>query len=178
MRIAHLTLAILFCITCAVGFGAGALAQAKTHAALASSDKVAIEAQVENYRRAFEARDVNAIMSNYAPGNQLFVFDAVLPREYASWAAYKKDWESLLAYFPGPIHDKISELNITISGPVAYSHRIEDTHFTGKDGSIIEAVVREADVYRKINGKWLVVLEHNSFPVDLATGKADLMSKP
>jgi hypothetical protein len=34
------------------------------------------------------------------------------------------------------------------------------------------------DVYRKIKGKWLIVQEHVSFPVDLATGKADLLSKP
>jgi hypothetical protein len=39
-------------------------------------------------------------------------------------------------------------------------------------------VTRETDVYRKINGKWLVVEEHVSFPVDVATGKPDLLSKP
>ena len=37
---------------------------------------------------------------------------------------------------------------------------------------------RVTDGYRKINGKWLITLEHVSVPVDLETGKADINSKP
>jgi ketosteroid isomerase-like protein len=143
-----------------------------------ASDEAAIKAQVESYRKAFEARNVDGIMAAYATGQQLFVFDAVPPREYPSWEAYKKDWESLFAIFPGPVKDAISELKITVVGPVAYGHRIEDTHFTKKDGSDQELIVRVTDVYRKIGGKWLVVQEHVSFPADPTTGKADLLSKP
>jgi ketosteroid isomerase-like protein len=39
-------------------------------------------------------------------------------------------------------------------------------------------VVRSTDVLRKQKGQWLIVQEHNSFPVDLATGQADMLSKP
>jgi len=38
--------------------------------------------------------------------------------------------------------------------------------------------VRVTDVYRKVGGAWLIVLEHVSVPVDLGTGKGDLASKP
>jgi hypothetical protein len=38
--------------------------------------------------------------------------------------------------------------------------------------------VRVTDVLRKVNGKWLIVQEHVSVPVDLATAKADLTSRP
>jgi len=144
----------------------------------ATDSKAAIAAQVEKERKAFEARDVDAMMALYAPGDQLFVFDAIPPREYPSWEAFKKDWEGLFAAFPGPIKDAISELSITVVGPMAYSHRIEDTHFTQKDGSDKELVVRVTDIYRKIGGKWLIVHEHVSFPVDPMTGMADLLSKP
>jgi len=34
------------------------------------------------------------------------------------------------------------------------------------------------DIYRKINGKWLIIHEHISVPVDLTTNKADLAAKP
>jgi ketosteroid isomerase-like protein len=37
---------------------------------------------------------------------------------------------------------------------------------------------RDTAAYRKIGGKWLIVHEHGSVPVDLAAGKPDLMSKP
>jgi ketosteroid isomerase-like protein len=144
----------------------------------AASDKAAIEAQVAKYKKAFEAKDVNAIMAAYASGTELFVFDAIPPREYPSADSYRKDWEGLFAMFPGPVKDSISELNVTVAGPVAYSHRIEDTHFTDKNGADKELVVRETDVYRKMNGKWLIVQEHVSFPVNPVTGQADLLSKP
>jgi ketosteroid isomerase-like protein len=48
----------------------------------------------------------------------------------------------------------------------------------GKDGNPIDMTLRLTDVLRKIKGKWLIVHEHVSVPVDVATGKADLTSKP
>jgi ketosteroid isomerase-like protein len=38
--------------------------------------------------------------------------------------------------------------------------------------------VRVTDVYRETPAGWRIVQEHVSVPVDLATGKADLQSKP
>lgn len=156
---------------------------AQTHPANAPAsssptDRAAIEALESNYVDAFNRRDVNGIMANYARGKALFVFDAVPPREYPSWDDYKRDWEGLFSAFPGPASDKMSELSITVIGPVAYGHHIEDTTFTQKDGTKKEMVVRATDVFRKMNGKWLIVLEHVSFPVDITTGQADLLSKP
>lgn len=147
-------------------------------AAPASSERAAIEALESNYVDAFNRRDVNGIMANYARGKELFVFDAVPPREYVGWDAYKRDWESLLSAFPGPVTDKMSELSITAVGTVAYAHHIEDTQLTQRDGTKKEMVIRVTDVFRKMNGKWLIVQEHVSFPVDLTTGQADVMSKP
>jgi ketosteroid isomerase-like protein len=46
-----------------------------------------------------------------------------------------------------------------------------------KDGTHSDAKVRVTDVYRKIDGKWLVVHEHVSVPID-ASGKPDMMSRP
>ncbi len=143
-----------------------------------ANDKSDIEALEKRYTDAVLAKDLNAIMSCYAPGDQLFVFDAVPPREYPSWEAYKKDWEQLLAAFPGPITYSLSDQSITVVGSVGYGHNIQTGQFTRKDGSKLDLVVRVTDVYRKVGGKWLIVHEHVSFPVDLDTGKADLLSKP
>jgi ketosteroid isomerase-like protein len=120
---------------------------------------------------------VNGIMALYAPGDQLFVFDAVPPREYPNWEAYKKDWEEVFAANPGPITDTMEELSINVVGPVAYAHHVEAGHFVNKDGTGKDVVVRVTDVFREINGKWLIVQEHVSFPVDIDSGKADLLSK-
>ena len=151
-----------------------AVGQAKTGA----DEKAAIEALEKQYIDAFNAKDLKTIMSCYASGKGLFVFDAVPPRQYPSWDAYKKDWESLFAAYPGPISNAISEQSITVVGSVAYGHNIQTGYFTKKDGSRVNTAVRVTDVYRKIKGQWLIVQEHVSFPVDLETGKADLLSKP
>ena len=150
----------------------------RSYAAKKTNDEAEIRALHQRYSSAFNKKDVATIMSCYAPGQQLFVFDAIPPREYPSWEAYKKDWEGLFATFPGPLHDEISDLKITIDGNLAFSHHIETGYFTRADGSRMDWVVRVTDAYRKISGKWLIVHEHVSFPVDLETGKADLLAKP
>ncbi len=162
-----------------IAFGAtGAPQHVFAQAKMASEDKAEIQALEKQYNDAFNAKDINAIMACYAPGKNLFVFDAVPPRQYPSWDAYKRDWESLFAAYPGPVTNAISEQSIAVVGSVAYGHNIQTASFTRKDGTKLDVVIRVTDVYRKIKGKWLIVQEHVSFPVDLDTGKADLMSKP
>jgi hypothetical protein len=34
------------------------------------------------------------------------------------------------------------------------------------------------DDYRKVNGKWLIAVEHISVPVNYVTGQPDFQSKP
>ena len=103
-----------------IAFGAASaalhvFAQAKT----AADDKAEIQALEKQYNDAFNAKDINAVMACYAPGKSLFVFDAVPPRQYPSWDAYKRDWESLFAAYPGPVTNAISEQSIAVVGSVA-----------------------------------------------------------
>jgi ketosteroid isomerase-like protein len=144
----------------------------------ATNDKAEIEALVMKYNDGFNTRNVGEIMSCYAPGKNLFVFDAIPPREYPSWDAYKRDWEGLFSAYPGPVKNAVSDLVITVVGPVAYGRNIQSGTFTRKDGSKLNVAVRVTDVYRKLSGKWLIVQEHVSVPVDLETAKADLLSTP
>ena len=176
----HIGLGIgFFAVMCVASAGvAGFTQKSRAGRRTRISNKAEIEALEQRYLKAFNARDVSAIMENYAPGSELFVFDAIPPREYPSWESYKKDCEGLFAAFPGPVHDTMSELHITVVGPVAYAHHIEETHFTQKGGAPEVLVIRVTDVFRKMHGKWLIVQEHVSFPVDLSTGKADLLSRP
>ena len=144
----------------------------------ADADKAAIQALEDTYNEGFNSKDVDKVMSVYAPGKQLFVFDVVPPREYRGWEAYKKDFEGLFSSFPGPMKNTISEQTIHVVGSIAYGHNIQTGEFVGKDGSTVKLIVRTTDIYRKMNGKWLIVEEHNSVPIDLATMKPDLLSKP
>jgi ketosteroid isomerase-like protein len=158
-----------------VGITIGALRlRAQTNSA--ADDKAAIQALYNDYNDAFMKKDVDKIMSFYAPN--IFAFDAIPPREYPTWEAYKKDYASFFAGFPGPITSAINEVSITVVGTVAYTHAIDDATYTLANGSKTRMVVRFTDVLRKSAGKWRIVQEHVSFPVDPATGKADLLSMP
>jgi ketosteroid isomerase-like protein len=141
-------------------------------------DKAAIEALEKAFAAAFRAHDVDAIMKAYEPGPHLLVFDVAPPRQHVGWEDYKQDWQGVFAAFPGPIKFDITDLEITTVGTVAYSHSIQAGELTASDGAKVSLTVRVSDVYRKIHGQWLIVQEHVSVPVDLATGKADLLSKP
>ena len=142
------------------------------------ADKAAIQALEDTYNEGFNSKNVDKVMSVYAPGKQLFVFDVMPPREYKGWEAYKKDFEGLFSSYPGPMKNTISEQTIHVVGSIAYGHNIQTGEFTGKNGAKVKIVVRTTDIYRKMNGKWLIVEEHNSVPVDLDTMKPDLLSKP
>jgi len=159
------------------GLAAETPAAAPAMASAGPSDKAQIQALERGFSAGFNARDTKKVMSYYARQG-LFVFDVTPPRQHVGWADYKKDFDDLFAAFPGPTAMKISDLAITVSGDVGYSHSVQDVHFTGKDGTKTEVVVRVTDVYRKIDGKWLIVQEHVSVPVDLDTMKPDITSKP
>jgi len=137
-----------------------------------------IKTLLDRYIAAVEAKDTDAIMKLYVPDGTLLVFDVTPPRQYIGEAAYRKDWQEFLDSFNGPITVNVTELDIVADRNLAYSHDIERYMGTDMQGKKVDFTVRVTDIYKKINGHWLVVHEHNSFPVDLDTGRADLNSKP
>lgn len=143
-----------------------------------ADDKGEITAVEQRVMDGFKAKDVDKIMSSYVPDESLFVFDVVPPREYVGAKAYRKDWEELFAQFPGPTEADMSDLEVVTNGTFGYAHLIVHSVLTDKDGKKTESNARTTDVFRKTGGKWLIVHEHNSVPVNLATGKADMMAKP
>jgi ketosteroid isomerase-like protein len=148
------------------------------HAKTSKKDEAESRALEQRFAAAFRAKDVNAIMAFYVPDESLHVFDVIPPREYVGATAYRKDWETFLGMFDGPITFEISDLKVTTGEDVAFSHSIQ--HFAGKlkNGSPLDVTVRVTDGYRRVGGKWLIAHEHVSVPVDLETGKGDLSSKP
>lgn len=160
------------------GFAGSAMSAQATDSATPGSDEAAIEALEHQFVDAFNAKDLDAIMKVYARGPGLFVFDVAPPRQHVGWADYRADWKAALASMPAAPHFSISDLSITVVGTVAYGHSIQQGALLQSNGKEREVVVRVTDVYRKIRGRWLIVQEHVSVPVDVGTGKADLLSRP
>jgi len=145
-------------------------------ASAATADGAQIRDLESRFAAAVAARDVDAIMKAYSA--DVFVFDLTPPRQYVGAAAYRDDWKAFVAGFNGPIQFTLSDVVVTTQGDVAYGHSIQ--HIAGVDpkGGKVDMTVRVSDVYRKSGANWLIVQEHVSVPIDLATGKPDMTSKP
>ncbi len=161
-------------------FAALAAAAALTgcHAAdTVDADKAAINASVQRWAAAVEARDLDGIMAYYVPDDSLFVYDVIPPRQYVGTAAFRKDWQETLAAYVGPIQTSVADWTIDVEGDFAYAHGTARLTGKDKDGKPMDSNVRVTDIYKKTGGKWLVVHEHVSVPIDPITLKPDLESK-
>jgi ketosteroid isomerase-like protein len=140
------------------------------------------EAQIRTLERrfadAFRAKDVDGVMANYEHSGNLVFFDVVPRREYLGWDAYKKDWQGLFAAIDGPVTFEVNDFTVNVDGNLAYSYSFQHHIAKMKAGGLNDGTVRVTDVYRKSGGKWLIVQEHVSVPVDPQTGKADLQFRP
>jgi ketosteroid isomerase-like protein len=143
-----------------------------------NNDDAKIRKLEDRFSAAFNAKDVDAIMSAYVSDESLFVFDVAPPRQYVGARAYRKDWEDFLRLFKGPLKMELSDLDVSTDGVIGYGHSIQHVSGTDTKGKPIVFAVRVSDVYRKIDGKWLIVQEHVSVPVNFDTGKPDIMSTP
>jgi len=141
-------------------------------------DEASIKALEKRFVDAVNAKDVDAIMKVYVPDDSLLVFDVIPPRQYVGAKAYAKDWTDFFGFFKGPVKFELTDSSVTADGTIGYSHSIQRVSGTSIKDQPVDLVVRVTDVYRKINGNWLIVHEHVSVPVDLDTGKPDLSSKP
>ena len=137
-------------------------------------DTVQINTLYQQFATACRHKDLNAIMAVYQHSNTLFVFDVGIPREHVGWQSYYDDWKAVLASIKGTPTFSISELGMTISGDVAYTHSIQT--MTGNIGKLHSLVVRVTDILRKIDGRWLIVEEHVSVPINFNTLKPDFTS--
>lgn len=143
-----------------------------------SDDVTAINASVQHFLASVNAKDLDGIMAYYVPDDTLLVFDSTAPRQYVGAAAYRKDWQMFLSMFPKTVHMELSDWKVEADGNLAFGHGIVHNVGATPDGSTMDMTLRVTDVFRKVNGKWLVVHEHLSWPVDMATGKPDFDSKP
>jgi len=143
----------------------------------ASTDEQEIGAMYDQYSVAVSSRNLDSIMAFYVSDQTLVAFDAFPPRQYVGAVAYRKAYEAFFAEYPGPVTSEISDLRITTEGNVGFTSYIDRWVATGSDGKPTEVVFRSTNGLRKIDGRWLIVHEHVSVPVDAVTGQADFLSK-
>ena len=124
-----------------------------------------------------EAGDVDRLMAMFDEGEDAFTFDYTPPRTVTT-RELRRNFIPSLDALDGPITCGYREIHPQLlAADAAWSWAIMHVAFRTKNGSAIDLVVRVTDIWRKLDGRWRVIHEHCSFPVDVMTGKADLQSK-
>jgi ketosteroid isomerase-like protein len=123
-----------------------------------------------------EATTVDQLMTCYAPGNDLVVYDIGTPREFDGQQAVRADFQNFFETMKNPKVEFVS-MHVVTDGTMALANSVQ--HFTGSDksGKPIDMTFRVTDVWQRQNGQWKIIHTHVSFPTDMATGKADMQSK-
>jgi uncharacterized protein (TIGR02246 family) len=135
-----------------------------------AADEAQIRELVDDWAGALRAKNIDGIMSHYAPN--ILAFDAISQLQFRGADAYRTHWEACLSMCPGPTTFEIRDLDITIGDGVAFCHCLNRCGGTGEGGEEKVCWMRMTACYRKIDGRWMVVHEHFSAPFDMASGKA------
>jgi len=129
-----------------------------------------IRQRVENWAKALRAKDIDGLMSLYAP--DIVSFDLDPPLRYGGTDNKRSAWQEFFALHTGPIGYEIGDLNVTTQGELAFAHSLNHVSGALASGHFSNMWVRWTACFRRIDGTWLVVHDHVSVPADLAQGRA------
>jgi uncharacterized protein (TIGR02246 family) len=132
--------------------------------------------RVEDWAKALRTRDVDAVMSLYAP--DIVSFDLDPPLRYTGTDRKRRAWQEFFAAHTGPIAYEVRELRITTHGELAFVHSLNHVNGTLASGHISDLWVRWTACFRRIDGVWLIAHDHVSVPADLKRGQAILNLTP
>jgi ketosteroid isomerase-like protein len=140
------------------------------------NDEAEIKRVIEGWVEALRARNIDGVMSIYAP--ELVSFDLVPPLRYVGADTYRKHWLEGWSSIQGPMGYEVHDLDITVGDDVAFTRSFNRLSATLNTGQKTDVWLRWTACFRKIGGKWLIVHMHASVPFDMETGRAVLDLKP
>ena len=130
---------------------------------------------IDDFAKAFRAQDVKGVMAFFAP--EVVSFDILPPLQAVGAKIFVTHWEGFFGAHE-TLDVEFSDVKIIAADNVAFSYCLHRVKGTLKNGGKTDRWLRWTAGYRKIEGKWLIVHEQVSVPVDLKSGKAMLDLKP
>jgi uncharacterized protein (TIGR02246 family) len=142
-----------------------------------STNEAQIRARLDDWAKSVHAKNVEAVMSHYAP--DILLFDLVPPLQYRGAGDCRKNWAEWFSTFQGPVGYEITELSITSSDDVALCHSLNRIYGARTTGEQTDVWVRATLGLVKSDGKWTIRHEHYSMPFYMSPPyKASLDLKP
>jgi ketosteroid isomerase-like protein len=135
-----------------------------------------IRQRVGDWAQAVRAKDIDAVLSLYAPASVSFDMDP--PLRYTGAENKRRAWREFFAIHTGPVSYELRELDVTANGELAFVHSLNHVSGMLANGREQDMWLRWTACFRRIDGVWLVVHDHVSVPADLAYGRAAIDLKP
>jgi len=157
-----------------ITFAAAVLGACCTSGTVAAADSKSEVEALEH--KCAEATSVDQLMTCYAPGDDLVVYDIGTPREFDGQKQVRADFQNFFDTTKNPKVEFLS-LHVVTDGKMALANSVQ--HFTGTDksGKPVDMTFRVTDVWQKQADQWKMIHTHVSFPTDMVSGKADMQSK-
>ena len=135
-----------------------------------------IRQRVEDLVKAVRARDIDAVMSLYAP--DIVSFDIAPPLRYGGAEKKRREWQRMFAAYRDPIGYEVRELTVATDVELAFVHSLNHVNGTLASGHTTDLWLRWTAGFRRIDGAWLIVHDHVSVPADFEHGQAVLNLTP
>jgi uncharacterized protein (TIGR02246 family) len=140
------------------------------------SEEAAVRAVIAELVQAVRAGDAEAMLAHCAP--EIVIYDMLGPLQHAGEEAVREVWEQTLAPFVPPLEHELAELEVAVSGDVAFTRCLSRFGGARKDGLTQVHWVRLTLGLRKRGGRWLAVHQHVSVPFDMEDGTALMDLEP
>jgi ketosteroid isomerase-like protein len=139
-------------------------------------DEADIRQRVGQCAEAIRARDIEGVMSLYAP--HIVSFDLDPPLQYTGVEAKRKRWLNVFAMYQRVLDYEVRSLTITLGDDIAFGHSLNRISGILKSGSQAGFWLRWTTCFQKIDGNWLIAHEQLSVPIDPESGRALLHLEP
>ena len=110
------------------------------------------------------------MMTFYAPEG-FTAFDLMPPLEFSGGPMWRENWVTFFGAFDGSVRLDVSDLEIHTGGDLAFMRafvRLRGVMY----GAALDTWVRQTNCFRLIDGTWLMIHDHVSWPTDFATGRS------
>lgn len=141
----------------------------------ALSPEEEVRAVIARWSKALEARDVDAMMADYA--EDAVLFDAIPPYKVEGRAGIAQAWRQCLPCFPEGFRSEHRDLKVQVDGDLAFVFGVH--HFVvEKDHPCGQSWMRVSVGLRRVKGQWKVVHEHVSMPFNPLDDKVWKITDP
>ena len=155
-------IALGICAGIACGIAPQLQAQEKTDKPVLAKEETAIFKAITEQIAMYKKRDVEGVMRYYVHRPDLSVFDSEEPEAVLGWDACRKYTEQQIGAVRSIDKLELSKVQVHASGELGFLAAAWTLEATTNEGEKVSQSGRVTEVLQKLDGKWLILHEHNS----------------